>query len=417
MKEQQLEPGLLQTFRIYAGLRILLLVISIGSQNFFFKEHPKNIEVENYGLLTGLIFISMLALGIYLYSDGLKRKLGKVYLPLALFFATASLILEQLWLSPAANLWQPDSFFFVLLIFVAWQYDFKIVLLFTIVILGTEFFLIPAQPYGMGERAQGMDEIGFRMVSTGRLIARSLSSLVLGFIITRLVQAQREQRKSLQNTNQLLVQHAATSEQLVISHERNRISRELHDTLAHTLSGMTVQLDAVLGVWKDIPVKSKELLEQLLNTSRTGLEETRRALQDLRSSPLEDLGLALAIRSMAEDTAARNALTAQIEIPDPIRGLSPQAEQSFYRIAQESLENIVRHAHAQSFNISVEESAEAITLSISDDGTGFALNKIPPGKLGLQGMHERAEIIGGELSIASSPTFGTSIILRKELNT
>ena len=157
----------------------------------------------------------------------------------------------------------------------------------------------------------------------GMTMGRLLLYLVVGFVITRMVSAQREQRQKLADANERLVAYAATAEQLAVSHERNRLARELHDTLAHTLSSLSVQLEAVDSVWGVAPEQAHDLLAKARANARSGLTETRRALQALRASPLEDLGLVLAVRNLAEATAARNGLVVQTDLGNEIDGLSP----------------------------------------------------------------------------------------------
>lgn len=112
--------------------------------------------------------------------------------------------------------------------------------------------------------------------------------------------------------------YASTLEQLTISHERNRMARELHDTLAHTLSGLTVQLQTVKAYWEIEPDTSQKLLNDALAATRDGLQETPGALKALRATPLEDLGLPLAIRQLAEEAAARASLDLHLEITEPL---------------------------------------------------------------------------------------------------
>ena len=165
-------------------------------------------------------------------------------------------------------------------------------------------------------------------------------------------------------SNQKLVSHAETVEQLTLSRERLRLSRELHDTLAHTLSAMAVQLDALTTIWHSSPQRAEQMVEEMLQTTRTGLDETRRALSALRVSALEEMGLALALRVLAEDFSARNALQLEFNCPDLLRALSPDVEQSLYRIAQEALENIARHAKATQVKLHVEQDGAADRKSV-----------------------------------------------------
>jgi signal transduction histidine kinase len=246
------------------------------------------------------------------------------------------------------------------------------------------------------------------------MINRTIAFLVLGYVITWLMKAQRLQRQTLSEANQKLVRHAATLEHLTISRERVRISRELHDTLAHTLSALAVQIEAVLTVWESIPEKAQQMLEQMHATMLSGLDETRRSLSELRSSPLEDMGLALSVCTLAEDFATRYSLSLQLDIPDNIDDLPPEVELTFYRIAQEALENVGRHASARKLTLKVTQNTKGLTLIVADDGLGFDMDSPSEDgeyQFGLDGMYERAELIGGDLTVDSHPGKGTTIKL------
>src|SRR5439155_24600069 len=121
--------------------------------------------------------------------------------------------------------------------------------------------------------------------------------------------------------------HAGTLESLAVSRERNRMARELHDTLAHTLSGLSVQLETVEAYWDVEPRTAHAMLDRALEATRDGLQETRRALKALRASPLDDLGLSLAIQRMAESAVARADIHLDLAIPKQVPPLSPDVEQ------------------------------------------------------------------------------------------
>jgi signal transduction histidine kinase len=212
------------------------------------------------------------------------------------------------------------------------------------------------------------------------------------------------------------VDHAATLEQLTISRERNRLARELHDTLAHTLSGVAVQLEAVKSLWGVNAEEARALLEQSLNHTRSGLTETRRALRALRATPLEDLGLALALRNLAETMAERSGLTLDLCIQENLNNLSSSIEQGIYRVAQEALENTARHAMARHVKVELVKNDENLILAIMDDGRGFDLHGVDTeSHFGLRGMRERAEAMGGTLEVESRSVEGTTVRLQVRL--
>jgi signal transduction histidine kinase len=413
MKETYWEPGLLRFFRVYAILRLVFLLwlpVSAGRITARFGD----VSDINITLVMIVIAAEMLFLLGYLAVPWFQRKLAQSYLPVALIFAISGVIIEAHIFSPLAGLWQPVPFLYILLILVAWQYTYREVLAFTLGSALLEIiliFFIPAASF-IGFEQLGLPAEFDEFIRFGNIAGRSLSFLVLGYIVTSLMKAQRSQRARLIQVNQRLVQHAATLEQLTISRERNRISRELHDTLAHTLSAMAVQLDAFVAVWEDIPEKARGMIDQMLNTTRTGLDETRRALRALRAEPLEEMGLALAVRTLAEDFAARESLQLDLAIPEHLDHLSLEVEQCYFRVAQEALENIARHASAQRLSVRMQGNGHGLRMTVADDGHGFDVqSESAAEKFGLIGMRDRADLIGAKLEVVSQPDQGTTIHL------
>ena len=305
--------------------------------------------------------------------------------------------------SATGGIWGLVVLLLVPLILVSWQYSLRTVIAY---IAGTAIFeLIFTVPTAAG--------IGIDVPAViGVVLVRSLLFLLIGSIIVRLMRAQREQREALAKANIELARHATTIEQLATSRERNRLARELHDTLAHTLSGLAVQLEAIISIGEDDPKAIQGMLGQSLKTTRDGLQEARRAIQALRASPLEDMGLALALRSLAESAAERVGLALDLRLPDRIEDLDPILEQGVYRIAEQAIANVAQHTNATHMRLRLAREDGHLELHVSDDGCGFDPEGIErEGHYGLQGMQERAKMIGGELEIKSQPGEGASIRL------
>jgi signal transduction histidine kinase len=244
------------------------------------------------------------------------------------------------------------------------------------------------------------------------ILTRTLLFLLVGYMVSRIMAIQRRQRQSLAEANVKLTHYATTLEQLTTTRERNRLARDLHDTLAHTLSAVAVELEAVDSLWDVEPAQARSLLERSLSATRTGLTETRRALQALRSSPLEDMGLALAIRQEAETVAERSGWALDLHIAEPANGLPASVEQCIYRVAQEALANASHHAQAKHVKVSLVCQDGALRLTVFDDGMGFDSEKVDPEHhLGIRGMRERAEMVSGRLEIEGEPGQGTTVRL------
>ena len=155
------------------------------------------------------------------------------------------------------------------------------------------------------------------------------------------------------------------------------------------------------------------MLEQILDTTRSGLDETRRALDALRASPIEEMGLALAVRSLAEDLADRSALELELDIHEDWDELPPEVEQTYYRVTQEALENIAKHADANKITLTLSGNTDDLNLTIRDDGRGFNPKEISEKRqLGLLGMQERAELIDALLTIDGQTGKGTIVRLK-----
>jgi signal transduction histidine kinase len=403
------EVGLLPAFRMVIGLELLLsllgtiVIVAIRRNSI-----PLAVTVSILGLL--LLFG-------YLCSERLERWLGPAYLPLGLIAGTLlplvdRLLFIRLWIEqnqlPVSEQmlsgagWRVLALMLIPLVFTAWQYDFPRVLLFAICVLVTDFALL----FGF---------FGFhselRVQIVGMVVGQSLIFIVVGYMISRLMYAQREQRRIVDEANQQLTHYAATIEQLATSRERNRLARELHDTLAHSLSGLAVQLDAVDTAWDVAPDDARNLLIKAIAQTRSGLTETRRALQALRASPLEDLGLALALKTLAQGYAQRAAWQLALELTEELDSLPPDLEQVVYRIASEALTNILKHAAATGVKLTLQWQGNDLLLHITDDGIGFVPVGSVTDRFGLTGMRERAATVGGTLTVESKVQEGTAVTL------
>jgi signal transduction histidine kinase len=407
MKRDTIEPGLLHIFRIFVGIRLLLILIGLRLQAL--------VPAPRARIYLSFLLIEAAILLIYLSWSWLRAQLGRAYLPIAIVFASGSPIFEQAIAmvlrhnnilqgdSATGGVWGLVILLLVPLILVSWQYNLRAVIAY---IAGTAIFeLIFTIP------TAARIEIDVPAV-IGVVFVRSLLFLLIGSIIVRLMREQREQREALARANVELARHATTIEQLATSRERNRLARELHDTLAHTLSGLAVQLEAIISIGENDPKTIQGMLEQSLKTTREGLQEARRAIQALRASPLEDLGLLFALRNLTESTAARANLTLDLLLPNRLEDLDPIIEQGVYRIAEQAVANVAQHAIATRMRVRLTREDGRLELHVFDDGCGFDPETVElEGRYGLQGMRERAKMIGGDLTITSQPGEGTSIQL------
>jgi len=362
-----------------------------------------------YYLANGILAGSFLLL---VYWDWVQKQLGRFFYPLLIIAISATpiiinvLIVPRFPNGPLANsegmALRQLPVLFLGLALVAWQYKLSHVILYSIATTGLELGLIFASKIP--------DQSVY--VLTFVAIVRTISFFALGIFISLIVTRLREQQESLRQANANLTHYASTLEQLTISRERNRMSRELHDTVVHSLSGLSVQMETAKAYLDVDPLTSKKLLESSLQATRNGLQETRRAIKALRASPLEDLGLVGSLKKLIETATDRANLVVDVSLPGQEIHLSPDMEQGIYRIAQEAVENVVQHASAQHLAVKLTVDENEIRLMIQDDGIGFSREKrSASGHFGLAGMHERAQFAGGELSINSKPSSGTTVLL------
>jgi len=347
------------------------------------------------------------------YWSWLQNTLKEYYVPLMLFIiAGLPIIASRLWstpfpLGPMSNIegltLRLLPVLFIGLVIVAWQYTLSAIVLFAAGTAVLEIGLVQINPPAEANATHALLFIS---------LVRSASFLVVGYFVNRLVDQLKTQQTQLAQANTRLVHYASTVEQLSVSRERNRLARELHDTLAHTLSGLSVQLETAKAYWDVDSETARNLLVDSLEATRSGLDETRRALKALRASPIEDLGLLLGLEKLAQSAAERGRLNLALSLPNQLSSLSPDVEQSIYRIAQEALENIIHHANAENLQVQLNALDGEIHLRIEDDGLGFDLKQNPEGgHYGLAGMRERAQLMGANLEVSSRPNQGTRIQL------
>jgi two-component system sensor histidine kinase DegS len=196
--------------------------------------------------------------------------------------------------------------------------------------------------------------------------------------------------------------------------ERKRIARELHDSTAQNLIALLHQVENMLDEKSTIPVSQAKKLWVFYERVRDILQEVRRFSRDLRPSILDDLGLMPALEWLTQELNSNHGIEATLNIVGEVRRLTTEAELLFFRIVQEALTNIEKHARASRSAVRVEFAEKKITITVTDNGIGFSPQKnvsglVQNGKLGLAGMEERVQLLGGSLEIASEPGSCTTI--------
>jgi two-component system NarL family sensor kinase len=193
--------------------------------------------------------------------------------------------------------------------------------------------------------------------------------------------------------------------------ERNRIAREIHDTLAQGLTAITLQLETADALLESQPQvqRAHHAVQQALDLARANLDEARRSVMDLRAAPLEDRTLIDALTAMLDLCRERDGINVSLEVSGDSRTLPARIEMALYRMAQEALTNVARHAKAKNVSVDLTYMPDEIRLTIQDNGIGFDPDQIPKGRYGLIGLNERAHLLNGALEICSAPGEGTNI--------
>jgi signal transduction histidine kinase len=294
-----------------------------------------------------------------------------------------------------------EPFFFVLipLVLLAWGYGRRGAL------LGSTWAAILHLYLGLLV-FPGAGRLGPFLVQTGMRIA--LFYLV-PLLVSILAERQRRQHAKLAAAHQRLRRHTATVEQLAVSQERNRLARDLHDTLSHSLSALTVQLEALRTLLAHEPAAAQDAVRELSELAKHGLEESRRAIQSLRTGPVEALGLSGALRDSLRGLQERTGVQVGFSVAGQARDLTAEEVNALFRIAEEALTNVERHAGAQHVRVRLEYAADRTDLMIGDDGQGFDPDDVDPAHFGLAGMRERAEMVGATLTARSAPGGGTEV--------
>jgi two-component system NarL family sensor kinase len=196
---------------------------------------------------------------------------------------------------------------------------------------------------------------------------------------------------------------------LAAAEERNRIARDIHDTIAQSLAAIAMQLESADALLEaPNPSRASDVVRRALTLTRSALEDARRSVLDLRSTPLAGRGLLTALRALPDEIAEAIGTRVSVSIEHAEMGALPAAvEVGLYHIAREALTNVARHAPTSSASLQIDEDDERIHMRIADDGPGFDVAAVSAGRFGLLGMRERARLLGGELQITTSPGAGT----------
>lgn len=246
-------------------------------------------------------------------------------------------------------------------------------------------------------------------------LAASLSfapAVVFVVIFTQMAMSEARARdqieclaQDLKHAHETLARYAVQAEELATAKERNRLAREIHDSLGHYLTAINVQLEAARALLQDDPAQAVPLLERAQTLTKEGLQEVRRSVAALRASPLEGQALPVVLEPLVAALQA-GGIGATLVVEGAPRPLPPQLELALYRAAQEALTNVRKHAQAHHAVMTLRYTEGGVYLRVQDDGIGSATTS---GGFGLIGLRERVQLLGGQLHLHSRPGAGFTL--------
>jgi signal transduction histidine kinase len=244
----------------------------------------------------------------------------------------------------------------------------------------------------------------------------------LGRALDELLTSLQRERSALQTLNAELDQRVAARtreiERLAVEaryaavvRERLKIARDLHDTLAHSMMAMLTEIRLLKRLAGTNPGTMAEELTRAEETAHQGLQEARAAITQMRFSPVRDAGLAAALDDLVKHFVDRTGIPVDYTSDAPGGAFADERAETLFRIAEEAMRNVERHAGATRVTISLRVSSDAhgLTLTIADDGVGFDAEAAHPGHYGLAGLREQSQLIGAILTIHSAPQQGTTL--------
>lgn len=221
----------------------------------------------------------------------------------------------------------------------------------------------------------------------------------------------------LQEAHAQLQAYTSQAQQLAVAEERNRLAREMHDSLGHRLTVAIVQLEGAQRLIPKEPERSATMIEAMRGQLKQALAELRQTVSALRSpeaSAAMNGSLETAVSHLAQTFQEATGLAIHLTLPNELPLLPEAHRLAFYRAAQESLTNVQRHAKAQQAWLTIATDKNQITLSVADDGQGF-MNEVADGRFGLIGLQERAKQLGGTLQLSQAAEGGVKLQLQLPL--
>jgi len=229
--------------------------------------------------------------------------------------------------------------------------------------------------------------------------------------------AEREQAEMEFKRSQELFRNLSTHLQVVREEERTRIARKIHDNMGQALTALKIDLSWLNKRLADDQDRIREKLQSMITLINETIERVHNLSEDLRPGILDDFGLSAAIEWQAEEFQKRTGIECKSSAPSNEFDLNKEKSTNLFRIVQEALTNVIRHANATEVEINLNEKDSILLLEVVDNGKGITTAAITnPKSFGLIGIKERVHSLGGEVDIASTPNGGTRLIVKMRIS-
>lgn len=406
------------TTRVLRGMILIRPLLVLLGAIVVVARWPSLLPTPDPGApLHMLFFLPTIVTWMFFVISRLEKLLGRFYLPIGLALAVIDFSFQY-----AIAYLRPDRLGFVQVMLPGREINFfwastEIILLVVLpcmlagaayglrgAVMTTSLAAIIHLGLGVGIWLSDLPLGGFVVLLPVRLAVLYVFPMLTG----AMADIWRREHQQLQQANRQLRGYAATIEHLATSRERVRLARAMHDTLAHSLSALTVQLEALDTLQETNPQAVQTQLTKIRQHARSGLNEARLAIQDLRSEPVEELGLPAAMEQMAAQFGPQNGVTVEWSLCGEPFPLLPVQANTLYRIAEEALENVARHAAASQVEMQLDYE-EGVTVSVRDNGLGFDPQTVEADRYGLVGIYEHAALIDGRVTVDTAPGKGTRL--------
>ena len=241
-----------------------------------------------------------------------------------------------------------------------------------------------------------------------KYLIESALCIILIWLIVNVISKEYKSQQQLALARQQLREYALKAEDRATVNERNRIAREIHDSLGHALTAQSIQLNNAIAFWQSEPDKAYQFLLESKTLVATALKEIRYSVATLRSNPLQSQTLVNAIASLFQEFSQRTGVIPRYTTPQSLPSISNKVKIAVYRIVQEALTNIAKHSEAKQVSVELQSLPQYLRIVVADDGRGFDPQQNITG-MGLQGMRERAIALDGYLVISSQMGRGCTL--------